>query len=290
MIQKYTFKKWKSDKGLTLLELLVTIAVLAIVAAIAVPVVTNVVNSTDDRAVAQTQSDITDFVDKYNKSGSYTYDPDTGVFSGYIDLDGNGAATNDEKMEELAIDTNRFNITPTGDNAPSDATVANFYDTTPNTTFTVEGSGAAASLFYLASNGVTVKCDDAEVGDTGEVGGVTYTKRTAGQITTSNAATSCTSEITDMSYMFSSESTFNQDIGSWDTSSVTNMYWMFRYARAFNQDIGNWDTSSVTTMRNMFNTAESFNQDLSGWDVSSVTESTGFDTDAISWTLPKPNF
>jgi surface protein len=43
-------------------------------------------------------------------------------------------------------------------------------------------------------------------------------------------------------------------------------------------------------MRNMFNTAESFNQDLSGWDVSSVTESTGFDTDAISWTLPKPNF
>ena len=30
--------------------------------------------------------------------------------------------------------------------------------------------------FYLHENGVTVICTDAEVGDTGEVNGVTYTK------------------------------------------------------------------------------------------------------------------
>ena len=33
------------------------------------------------------------------------------------------------------------------------------------------------ALFYLADNGVTVICPDANVGDTGEVNGVTYTKR-----------------------------------------------------------------------------------------------------------------
>jgi prepilin-type N-terminal cleavage/methylation domain-containing protein len=234
------------QQGLTLIELLVTIAVLAIVAAIAVPVVTNVVSSTNDRAVAQTQSDIANFVEKYKKTGAYTYAD--GVFSGYVDLNGDGTATNDEKIEALTIDTNKFTITPDGDTPPSDTTVASFYDTTPNTTFSVEGvgGGAKALPFYLAENGVTVECDDAEVGDTGEVEGVTYTKRTAEEIKADNslAATSCTSGITNMSYMFSSASAFNQDIGSWDTSSVTNMYWMFRYARAFNQDIGNYGYES----------------------------------------------
>jgi len=70
--------------------------------------------------------------------------------------------------------------------------------------------------------------------------------------------------ITDLGYMFHSNTTFNDpDIGSWDVSTVTTMYAMCVRA-AFNQDIGDWNTSSVTNMYMMF--AESaFNQDISNW-------------------------
>ena len=127
--------------------------------------------------------------------------------------------------------------------------------------------------FELAPNGVTVLCDDAEVGDTGEVNGTVYTKRTRDQINTANAATTCTSGITDMSELFDGESSFNEDISTWDVSNVEeDMRTMFEGAFAFNQDIGAWDVSSVEDMRAMFGRAFAFNQDIGGWDVSSVTD------------------
>lgn len=73
---------------------------------------------------------------------------------------------------------------------------------------------------------------------------------------------------------------------SWAT--VTNG--IFYNATNFNQDISGWDLSNVTGMRNMFRNATSFNQDLSGWDVSNVVIRDDYDTGAIAWTLPKPNF
>ena len=129
--------------------------------------------------------------------------------------------------------------------------------------------------FELGSNGVTVICDDVPVGTTGLVNETAYTKRTRDQIRPENAATTCTSGITDMSYLFSGDSTFNGDISHWDTSKVTNMAYMFDSAHTFNQDISAWDTSSVENMSAMFTIADSFNQNIGTWDTSEVTNMEG---------------
>jgi surface protein len=133
--------------------------------------------------------------------------------------------------------------------------------------------------FYLASNGVTIKCPTADEGDSGVVGGNTYTKRNETELRNlvslqmwAEVASTCTTGITDMSGMFNSASSFNQDIGSWDTSSVTDMFSMFYGASVFNQDIGSWNMSSVTDMFGMFFGASAFNQDIGSWDTSSVTD------------------
>ncbi len=148
---------------------------------------------------------------------------------------------------------------------------------------------ATVSDVLLAANGVTVICTAADVGATGDVGGVTYTKRSKDQITTGNAATTCTSGVTDMNSMFRDATAFNQDISSWDVSGVTDMNSMFRGATSFNQDIGSWNVSSVTNMNYMFRDATAFNQNLSGWCVSNIaTEASDFDTGATSWVLARP--
>ena len=59
-----------------------------------------------------------------------------------------------------------------------------------------------------------------------------------------------TSEITDMSYMFT-YSKFNGDISKWDVSNVKNMQEMF-YNSKFSGDISNWDVSNVKDMSFMF--------------------------------------
>ena len=100
--------------------------------------------------------------------------------------------------------------------------------------------------FYRATNGVTVLCPAAAVGDTGVVDGVTYTKRdraalnalvTASPTDEVELARSCTTGVTNLSELFgeaiggskvSDPTTFNPDLSSWDGSSVTDMSYMFR--------------------------------------------------------------
>ena len=62
---------------------------------------------------------------------------------------------------------------------------------------------------------------------------------------------------------FGNKTTFNGDIGRWNTAQVTDMSYMFTAAYAFNQDIGSWDTSQVTNMGSMFYQATSYDQDTS---------------------------
>lgn len=63
-------------------------------------------------------------------------------------------------------------------------------------------------LFYLDINGVTIKCPDAQVGDTGVVNGFTYTKRDRDGLDVlvagaqAELVTTCTSGVDDMSSVF----------------------------------------------------------------------------------------
>jgi len=92
---------------------------------------------------------------------------------------------------------------------------------------------------------------------------------------------------------FAEQTTFNGDIGSWNTAQVTSMRAMFSDASAFNQDIGNWDISQVKNMLVMFIDATAFNQDIGSWNTSQVTnmaymflEASAFNHDISSWTGP----
>ena len=132
--------------------------------------------------------------------------------------------------------------------------------------------------FYLASNGVTIKCSGCSAGDTGMVSGTLYTAVVNGNLTNGiqtyvNAGNYniVTTLVTDMSRLFTGNTSFNSNIGSWDTSNVTDMSEMFSGATSFNQNIGAWDTSSVTNMSDTFQNATSFNQNIGSWDTSNVT-------------------
>ena len=103
-----------------------------------------------------------------------------------------------------------------------------------------------------------------------------------------------TSNVTDMRYMSQSATSFNQDIGNWNTSNVTSMFGMFQNASAFNQPIGSWNTSNVTNMHSMFRDASVFNQPIGSWNTTNVTNmnnmfynATSFNQNLSTWKVPK---
>jgi surface protein len=110
--------------------------------------------------------------------------------------------------------------------------------------------------------------------------------------------------VTDLSGLFASALSFNDDISAWNTANVTSMALMFadligpfsdstdstEPSSAFNQSLSSWVTSSVTDMSGMFAGASSFDQSLSSWVTSSVTDMSGmfagassFDQSLSSW-------
>ena len=153
----------------------------------------------------------------------------------------------------------------------------------------------AQGTFFLDSNGVTVKCTGCVAGDTGIVGGLTYTAHDNTSINAKPIGATdwnrvVTSLVTNMSDLFLNQATFNQDISSWDTSSVTTMEDMFKDASAFNQDLSYWDVSNVLNMQQTFYGAVAFNNggsdSISTWVVSSVTDMDGMFRNATSFNRP----
>lgn len=92
-----------------------------------------------------------------------------------------------------------------------------------------------------------------------------------------------TSQVANMSGLFSNAISFNQALGNWDTSAVTDMSGGFQGAESFNQSIEEWDTSSVIDMSSLFNGASAFNSPLALWDTSSVRDMSMMCTSAESF-------
>ena len=153
---------------------------------------------------------------------------------------------------------------------------------------------------YLADNGITIKaCDDANVGDTGVVNGVTYTVVDEAMLremvaNEEDVTRVVTTRVTNMSELFfidfNTFSDFNQDISSWDVSNVADMSEMFLNASSFNQPIGDWDVSNVTDMSEMFEEAFAFNQPVGNWDVSNVNNMNGMFEEAFAFNQPIGNW
>jgi len=67
---------------------------------------------------------------------------------------------------------------------------------------------------------------------------------------------------------------------------------MFDGASSFNQNIGLWDTLNVQNMDYMFNNASVFNQNISGWNVTLVSPKppTNFSTGSALTVENSPNW
>jgi surface protein len=66
------------------------------------------------------------------------------------------------------------------------------------------------------------------------------------------------------------------NFNAWDTSEVTDMSYLFSGATQFNQPLSSWKVQNVTTMQGMFQNASSFDQDLSAWKPVKVATKNGF--------------
>ncbi|WP_434335905.1 BspA family leucine-rich repeat surface protein [Mycoplasma capricolum subsp. capricolum] len=103
-----------------------------------------------------------------------------------------------------------------------------------------------------------------------------------------------TSNVIDMSYVFSNNHIFDADISKWKTNNVTNMNGMFKNATQFNNGGKplEWDTSNVTSMESMFEGATNFSQSLKNWRVEKVTKNKNFSRGSgiFGYSNKKPNW
>lgn len=130
----------RDERGLTLIELLITISVLAVVSAIALPVINNVVTSSNSNAYNQTVKDAQAFIDRYSKGGVVVYDG-LRTLSGYLDSDGDNQIEAGEKIDTFTLDE-KYAMTVTG-SAQEGGSYSNGGVTAAN--IQVAGGGSTAS-------------------------------------------------------------------------------------------------------------------------------------------------
>ena len=152
---------------------------------------------------------------------------------------------------------------PTGVSNPVDVT----YDKTNNANsvqlYSVLNNDTSKYKIYIASDSGTIYLKS---------GYALFEKLT--NVITINLTSVDTSNVTDMSYMFSfCQSLINLDVSTFDTSKVTSMGCMFQKCEKLTSlNLANFNTSKVTNMSYMFNICyklESIN--VSNFDTSKVT-------------------
>jgi hypothetical protein len=85
------------------------------------------------------------------------------------------------------------------------------------------------------------------------------------------------------------DSSFNQNINTWNVSNVEDMVMMFRNT-PFNQPLDNWNVANVSNMTRMFQNS-AFNQDISNWCVIQInSEPDGFSAFGSLNEAYKPNW
>ncbi|MGH1518220.1 BspA family leucine-rich repeat surface protein [Chryseobacterium sp. JK1] len=103
-----------------------------------------------------------------------------------------------------------------------------------------------------------------------------------------------TSSATDLSFMFTGRSIFNQTLNNWNVSKVTDMKWMFALCPSYNQPMDQWNTSSLEDIGYMFHFDSALNQPLNNWNTSKITNMahaihgcTAFTHTLESWDMTK---
>ena len=106
-------------------------------------------------------------------------------------------------------------------------------------------------------NGIC-KCPNATEGDTQVISGTTYTAVGTSTLSTqifNGNINLCTTQISFMGSLFNNNTSFNTDIGFWDTENVTNMDSMFNGATSFNQDLSSWCVTNISSEPTSFATS-----------------------------------
>lgn len=98
------------------------------------------------------------------------------------------------------------------------------------------------------------------------------------------------SNVTNISGLFAAANIFNRPLDNWNTGNVINMAETFSGANSFNEPLDNWNTASVTDMSFMFSAANSFNQNIDNWNVGNVTNMSGMFRYTGSFVLPLNNW
>lgn len=189
-----------------------------------------------------------------------------------------GDITSNDNPYSLVMDGNKSIIATFSPLDQDGDGVADIEDKCPDTPdgFEVDIQGCPLVKIYLDGNGTTIKAYPwANVGDTDELDGLTYTivdRSTLESMIASgfDVTSVVTTFISDFSSLFYQNQDFNQPIGNWDVSNAIRMDSLFSGAISFNQPLANWEVENVVNMVDMFWTASSFNQDISNWDVSNV--------------------
>ncbi|WP_394974765.1 BspA family leucine-rich repeat surface protein [uncultured Croceitalea sp.] len=98
------------------------------------------------------------------------------------------------------------------------------------------------------------------------------------------------STVTNISGLFAAANIFNRPLDNWNTGNVINMSETFSSANSFNEPLDNWNTASVTDMSSMFSAANRFNQNINNWNVSNVSNMEGMFRYTGSFVLPLNNW